>query len=62
MLGICYQPPDQDDKADDTLLRLLKEVLGQQNLVLMGNFNDPGICWEKNHSGAQIVHQVPEMH
>ncbi|KAK4806136.1 hypothetical protein QYF61_001059 [Mycteria americana] len=35
MLDICYRPPNQDDEDDETLLRLLKEVLGQQNLVLM---------------------------
>ena len=48
MVGVCYQPPNQDDEADETLLRLLKEVLGQQNLVLMGDLNYPDICWEKN--------------
>lgn len=37
MLGICYCPSSQDDKASETLLQLLKELLGQQNLVLMGD-------------------------
>ena len=39
---------DQDDEADETLSWLLQEVLGRQNLVLMGDFNYPGTCWEKN--------------
>ncbi|KAK4807115.1 hypothetical protein QYF61_018456 [Mycteria americana] len=48
MLGICYRPPNQGDEANETLLWLLKEVSGQQNLVLMGDFNYPDICWENN--------------
>lgn len=48
LLGICYWPPSQDDKADESLLQELKEVSGQQNLVLMGDLNYPGICWENN--------------
>lgn len=27
---------------------LLKEDLGQQNLITMGDFNYPDICWESN--------------
>ncbi|PKU32242.1 rna-directed dna polymerase from mobile element jockey- hypothetical protein [Limosa lapponica baueri] len=48
MLGTCYRPPNQGDKGDKTLLWLLKEVLGQYYLVLMGDFNYPDICWENN--------------
>ena len=48
MLGICYWPSSQDDRANETLLQLLKEVSDQQTLVLMGDFNYPDICWEKN--------------
>ena len=48
MLDICYQRPNQDDKADETLLWLLKEVSGQQNLLLMSDFNYMDICWESN--------------
>lgn len=32
--------------ADETLLQLLKEDLGQQNLLLMSDFNYTGIFWE----------------
>ncbi|PKU31487.1 rna-directed dna polymerase from mobile element jockey- hypothetical protein [Limosa lapponica baueri] len=39
MVGICYEPPNQGDEANETLLRLLKEVSGTQKLVLMGDFN-----------------------
>lgn len=44
--------PSEDDKADKTLLWVLKEVLGQQNLVLMGGFNYPDICWGKRKKMA----------
>ena len=53
MFGICYRPPNQDDEADETLLWLLKEVSGQQNLVLKDDFNYPDIRCE--HSTV-IVH------
>lgn len=41
---------DQDDEADGTLCGLLKEVLGQQNLALMVDFNYPEVCCK--NSGA----------
>lgn len=48
MIGICYQPPNQGDEAYETLLWLFKEFSAQQNLVLMGDFNYPDICWKNN--------------
>jgi len=53
MFGICYQPPNQDDEADETLFWLLKEVSGQQNLVLKGDLNHANNCCEKN---TAVVH------
>ena len=35
-VGICYQPPNQDDKANEAIFGSLKQASGQQNLVLMG--------------------------
>ena len=59
MLGICYWPPNQDDRADNTSLSLLSvKVFVQQNLVLMGDFNYLGIFLENSTAAA---HQVPEM-
>ncbi|GAB0210376.1 hypothetical protein GRJ2_003503400 [Grus japonensis] len=50
-VGICYQPPKQDDKANKAIFGSLKQASGQQNLVLMGDFNYPDICW-KNITAA----------
>lgn len=53
MYGICYWHPNQDDKANETLLWLLKQVLGQQNLVLKGDFNYPDTC----ENNTAVVHK-----
>lgn len=53
MFGTCYQPPNQDDVAEETSLWQIKEVLGQQNLILKGDFNYPDICHENN---TMVVH------
>ena len=45
---------DKEDEANETLLQLLKEVLGQENLILMGDFNYPDICWENNIAVSSI--------
>lgn len=53
MIGICYRCPNQADEAEETLLLLLRDVLGQQNLVLKGAFDYPDSCCENN---AAVVH------
>lgn len=53
VLGICFQSSNQDGEAGKILLWLLKEVSGQQNLVLRGDFNHPDICCENN---TVVVH------
>ncbi|GAB0209293.1 mitochondrial enolase superfamily member 1 [Grus japonensis] len=52
-VDICYRPPNQDDKANEAIFGSLKQALGQQNLVLMGDFNYPDICW-KNNTAVQM--------
>ena len=52
-VGICYQPPNQDNKANKAVFGSLKQASGQQNLVLMGDFNYPDICW-KNSRAAHM--------
>lgn len=39
MLSICYSPSSQDDDTNEILLQLFREILGQQNLVFMGDNN-----------------------
>lgn len=53
MVGICYRCPNQADEAEETLLLLLRDILGQQNLVLKGAFNYPDSCCENN---TAVVH------
>ncbi|KAK4828724.1 hypothetical protein QYF61_000715 [Mycteria americana] len=52
-VGICYRPLNQDDKANEAIFGSLKQASGQQNLVLMGDFNYPHICW-KNNTAAHV--------
>lgn len=47
-LCVCSWPSNQDDKADKNLLWLFKQVLSKKKLVIMGDFNYPGICWENS--------------
>ncbi|PKU32280.1 rna-directed dna polymerase from mobile element jockey- hypothetical protein [Limosa lapponica baueri] len=42
----CYRPPDQDGEVDEAFYSQIKEASESQALVLMGDFNDPDICWE----------------
>ncbi|PKU31519.1 rna-directed dna polymerase from mobile element jockey- hypothetical protein [Limosa lapponica baueri] len=42
-LVICYLPPNQHEKASEALFGSLKQALGQQNLILIGDFNYLGI-------------------
>ena len=41
---VCYRPPDQDERADETLYRQIGEASCSEALVLMGDFNHPNIC------------------
>ena len=52
-MGICYQIPNNNDSADEVILGALKQASGQQNLVLMGDFNYPDIFW-KNNTAARM--------
>lgn len=49
-VGICYQPPNQDNKADKAIFESIKQALVQQKLVLMGDFTYQEICWKNNTS------------
>ncbi|GAB0179062.1 hypothetical protein GRJ2_000371500 [Grus japonensis] len=48
IVGVCYRPPDQEDRADEALCRQMGAASGPQALVLMGDFNHPNICWRDN--------------
>ncbi|GAB0202830.1 hypothetical protein GRJ2_002748600 [Grus japonensis] len=48
VVGICYRPPDQGDRADEALYRQIGAASHSQALVPMGDFNHPDICWRDN--------------
>ncbi|GAB0179184.1 hypothetical protein GRJ2_000383700 [Grus japonensis] len=48
IVGVCYRPPDQGDRADEALYRQMEAASHSQALVLMGDFNHPDICWRDN--------------
>lgn len=43
-MGVCYKPPDQEEKVAEAFYRLLKVASQPLILVLMGDFNHLGIC------------------
>ncbi|GAB0206600.1 mitochondrial enolase superfamily member 1 [Grus japonensis] len=50
IVGVCYRPPDQGDRADEALYRQIGAASHSQALVLMGDFNHPDICWRDNRA------------
>jgi len=46
---VYYRPPDQEEEVDEAFCRWLKVASQSQVLVLLGDFNHPGICW-KDHT------------
>ena len=50
-MGVCYRPPDQEDRAEEALYRQIGAASRSQALVLMGDFNHPNICWRDNTAG-----------
>ncbi|GAB0209914.1 hypothetical protein GRJ2_003457100 [Grus japonensis] len=48
IVGVCYRPPDQGDRADEALYRQIGAASHSQALVLIGDFNHPDICWRDN--------------
>ncbi|GAB0204290.1 hypothetical protein GRJ2_002894600 [Grus japonensis] len=47
-VGVCYRPPDQGDRADETIYRQIGAASHSQALALMGDFNHLDICWRDN--------------
>ena len=53
IVGVCYRPPDQENRADKALYRQMGAASRSQGLVLMGDFNHPNICWRDNTAGRK---------
>ncbi|GAB0205366.1 hypothetical protein GRJ2_003002200 [Grus japonensis] len=49
--GVCYRPPNQEDRADEALYRQIEAASHSQALVLMGDFNHPDISCKDNTAG-----------
>jgi len=45
IVGVCYRPPDQNERADEAFYRQIGETSHSKALVLMGDFNHPNTCW-----------------
>ncbi|XP_075779238.1 uncharacterized protein LOC142827520 [Pelodiscus sinensis] len=48
MLGVYYRPPSQVEEVDEAFFKQLTKLSKAQDLVVMGDFNYPDICWETN--------------
>jgi len=48
IMGVCYRPPNQENRADEALCRQIGAASHSQALVLMGDFSHPDICWWDN--------------
>ncbi|PKU29668.1 hypothetical protein llap_20028 [Limosa lapponica baueri] len=46
VVGVYYRPPDQDGEVDEAFYSQLKVASQSQALVLVGDFNQPDICWK----------------
>lgn len=47
-MGFCSRLPDQGDQGDEYLHRQRGAASWSQALVLIGDFNQPNICWRNN--------------
>ncbi|KAK4824001.1 hypothetical protein QYF61_009126 [Mycteria americana] len=48
MVGVCYRSPNQDEGADRIFYKQLGEVSQSLALILVRDFNLPGVCWKYN--------------
>ena len=48
IVGVCYRPPDQEDRANNTLYKQRGAAKHLENMIPTGDFNHPNICWWGN--------------
>ena len=60
VVGFCYRLPDQEDRVDEALYKQIGAASHPQNMVLMGDFNHPDICWRDNIAGHQRLKKFLE--
>jgi len=54
IIGVYYRPPGQSEDMDELYLHQVTKLSGKYDIVIMGDFNYPDICWE-THSGKSQV-------
>ncbi|XP_050797305.1 uncharacterized protein LOC127045326 [Gopherus flavomarginatus] len=54
VLGVYYRPPNQVEEVDEAFFKQLTKSSKAQDLVVMGDFNYPDICWENNTAGHRL--------
>lgn len=62
VVGVCYKPPNQEKEVEGTFFGQLEEDSCSQILVLMGDFNHPGICWNSHGVGYEQSRRSPDHH
>ncbi|KAK4816014.1 hypothetical protein QYF61_011004 [Mycteria americana] len=48
VVGVCYRAPSQDEETDELFYKQLGEASRSLDLVLVGDFNIPDVCWKYN--------------
>jgi exonuclease III len=59
LIGVIYRSPSSTDLDNTNLLAMITEMVNEQSshLMIMGDFNYPGIDWEKAVSSGSAVEQ-----
>jgi len=45
-MGVYYRPPNLGESTDEAFFLQLQEASHSQSLILLGDFNQPNICWK----------------
>uniref|UniRef100_A0A803T8Q3 Reverse transcriptase domain-containing protein n=1 Tax=Anolis carolinensis TaxID=28377 RepID=A0A803T8Q3_ANOCA len=48
VVGVYYRPPSQDEGLDEAFCQQLTKQAQRRDIVVMGDFNYPDICWKTN--------------
>lgn len=50
MVGACYRPFSQEEKADEIFSKQLEEVSESLTLILVGDFNLPDVWYSREET------------
>ncbi|KAK4810861.1 hypothetical protein QYF61_008833 [Mycteria americana] len=60
VVGVYYRLPDQGEPTDEAFFLQLQEASCLQALVLLGDFNHPGICWKSSTASCRQSRRLLE--